>query len=115
MTVISTTWLDAHPFLDPFLLDSYLGFSLLRSLSLLVPVPKLKRTGQSRSVSMTDSALDLIRCLKGSADPPTPGGPSKIELAQQGWVKTSLYMPNKAETILEWLLTRLLKDKDRDP
>lgn len=64
---------------------------------------------------MTDSALDLVRKLKGPADPLTPGGLSKIELAQQGWSNTYLYMPNKAETILEWLLIRLLKDKDKDP
>ncbi|KAK7694415.1 hypothetical protein QCA50_001601 [Cerrena zonata] len=64
---------------------------------------------------MADSALDLVRSLKGPADPPTPDGLSKIDLAQQGWSNSALYMPNKAETILEWLLTRLLKDKVRDP
>lgn len=63
---------------------------------------------------MADSALELIRALKASSDPPSLNGPSKIQLAQDGWNNASLYMPNKAETVLEWLLTRLLKDKNKD-
>ncbi|KAI0082239.1 hypothetical protein K474DRAFT_1586046 [Panus rudis PR-1116 ss-1] len=64
---------------------------------------------------MADSALALVRALKAPTDPPTPNGPVKIALASNAWTNSTLYMPNKAETIADWLLTRLLKDKDKDP
>ena len=64
--------------------------------------------------SMANSAQDLIRALKASSDPPQSGGPHKIQIAREAWDNESLYVPNKAETVAEWLLTRLLKDKDRE-
>ncbi|KAL7285691.1 hypothetical protein ACG7TL_000796 [Trametes sanguinea] len=41
-------------------------------------------------------------------------GPLKIDIARDAWQDTQLYVPNKAEAIVEWLLTRLLKDKSKD-
>ena len=60
------------------------------------------------------NAQDFIRALKASSDPPHVGGPSKIDIAKDAWENTHLYVPNKAEAIIEWLLTRLLKDRSRD-
>ncbi|THH28128.1 hypothetical protein EUX98_g6060 [Antrodiella citrinella] len=67
------------------------------------------------SSSTTQNALDLVRALKAPADPPHLPGPTKIQIAQAAWNNNSFYMPNKAETIAEWILTRLLKDKTKDP
>lgn len=60
------------------------------------------------------NAQDFIRALKASSDPPHVGGPSKIDIAREAWENNHLYVPNKAEAIVEWLLTRLLKDRARD-
>ncbi|KAI0768505.1 Urb2/Npa2 family-domain-containing protein [Trametes elegans] len=60
------------------------------------------------------NAQDFIRALKASSDPPHVGGPFKIDIARDAWDNTLLYVPNKAEAIVEWLLTRLLKDKSKD-
>ncbi|OSD05999.1 hypothetical protein PYCCODRAFT_1431820 [Trametes coccinea BRFM310] len=60
------------------------------------------------------NAQDFIRALKASSDPPHVGGPLKIDIARDAWQDTQLYVPNKAEAIVEWLLTRLLKDKSKD-
>ncbi|KAI0670121.1 Urb2/Npa2 family-domain-containing protein [Trametes maxima] len=60
------------------------------------------------------NAQDFIRALKASSDPPQVGGPLKIDIAREAWENTRLYVPNKAEAIVEWILTRLLKDKARD-
>ncbi|KAL4243177.1 hypothetical protein ABKN59_000993 [Abortiporus biennis] len=63
---------------------------------------------------MVLSAQDFVRALKSPNDPPHPGGPAKIELAQAAWEDESLYIPNKGEVIADWLLTKLLKDKDKE-
>ncbi|KAI8995332.1 Urb2/Npa2 family-domain-containing protein [Trametes punicea] len=60
------------------------------------------------------NAQDFIRALKAPSDPPHVGGPLKIDIAREAWENTRLYIPNKAEAIVEWLLTRLLKDKAKD-
>ncbi|KAI9066632.1 hypothetical protein FKP32DRAFT_1589329 [Trametes sanguinea] len=60
------------------------------------------------------NAQDFIRALKASSDPPHVGEPLKIDIAREAWQDTQLYVPNKAEAIVEWLLTRLLKDKSKD-
>ena len=61
---------------------------------------------------MAISAQEFVRALKASSDPPQPGGPTKLELAIHTWHDKSMLVPNKEENIVEWLLTRLLKDKD---
>jgi hypothetical protein len=60
-----------------------------------------------------DSAQSLVRALRAPTDPPRQGGSSKIDIASEAWHETSFYVPRKAETILEWCLTRLLKDGTR--
>lgn len=60
------------------------------------------------------NAQDFIRALKASPDPPHAGGPLKVEIARMAWDNQLLYVPNKAETIVDWLLSRLLKDKSKD-
>lgn len=60
------------------------------------------------------SAQSFIRALKAPTDPPEPGGPSKIALAQSAWTTSSFNIPNKNEAIVDFLLTRLLKDKSRE-
>lgn len=58
---------------------------------------------------MAQSAQDFIRALKAHADPPNT---TRINLAISVWSDQSFHVPNKAETIAEFILTRLLKDKD---
>ncbi|GJE87799.1 Urb2 domain-containing protein [Phanerochaete sordida] len=61
------------------------------------------------------SPHDFVRALRAPADPPQPGAPQKVQLARDVWNNASLYVPNKAELIAEFLLSRLLKDKDALP
>lgn len=60
------------------------------------------------------SANDFIRALKAPSDPPHPNGPSKIQIARQAWDNNNLYVPGKAEIIVDWILTRFLKDRTKD-
>jgi hypothetical protein len=62
-----------------------------------------------------DSAQSFVRALRAPTDPPKQAGPSKIDIASAAWHETSFHVPRKAETILEWCLTRLLKDGTRRP
>jgi hypothetical protein len=50
------------------------------------------------------SGSALIKALKGSADPPTAGGPSKIALATSAWEDRTLAVPRKADVIRDWVL-----------
>ena len=59
------------------------------------------------------NAQYFIRSLKASSDPPHPGGPLKLDIARQAWDDAQLYVPNKSEAIVEWLLSRMLKEKAR--
>ncbi|QRW05760.1 hypothetical protein RhiLY_04759 [Ceratobasidium sp. AG-Ba] len=54
------------------------------------------------------SSQEFIRALKGSKDPPNEGGLSKVELAHKAWKLDSLFIPSKAEVIVEWALQSLL-------
>jgi hypothetical protein len=58
---------------------------------------------------------NFVRALKAPSDPPQPGGPYKIETARSVWDDTSFYVPSKGEVIVEWILTRLLKDRTKSP
>ncbi|KAK7064414.1 Urb2 domain-containing protein [Favolaschia claudopus] len=53
----------------------------------------------------------VYHALKSPSDPPQVGGPSKIQIAVSAWEDKTLYMPNKNQVIVEWVLTKLLKDK----
>ena len=74
-----------------------------------------KNSSSAAPSPATQNALDLVRALKAPTDPPHPSGPTKVEIALAAWNNGSFYMPNKSETIVEWTLTRLLKDKAKDP
>ena len=78
------------------------------------PSPAPAGKPNSSSSPATQNALDFIRALKAPTDPPRQPGPSKVDIAYAAWHNDSFYMPNKAETIVEWILTRLLKDKGKD-
>jgi hypothetical protein len=56
---------------------------------------------------MALSAQEFVRALKLQSDPQT-----KLELARKTWDDSSFLVPNKEENIVEWILTRLLKEKD---
>jgi hypothetical protein len=60
------------------------------------------------------SSQDFIRALKAVSDPPYPAGPSKIHIASQVWEQSTLYVPNKGQVIVDWILTRLLKGKSKE-
>jgi len=62
----------------------------------------------------THSSQDFVRSLKAAADPPVVGGLSKIEIAQQAWEDALLYVPSKAEVIVDWILAKFLKDKGKE-
>ncbi|KAL0950897.1 hypothetical protein HGRIS_007656 [Hohenbuehelia grisea] len=55
------------------------------------------------------SPQEFARALKSSADPPQPGGPSKIEIAATAWHNAGFDFPGKRDIIVEWILTRFLK------
>lgn len=63
---------------------------------------------------VTQSSQSFVRALKAPSDPPYVGGQSKIELVREAWNNTEFYVPNKGEVITDWLLSKLLKDKDRE-
>lgn len=60
------------------------------------------------------NAQDFIRALKAATDPPHVDSPPKIDIARHAWDNALLYVPNKAEAIVDWLLSRLLKDRFKD-
>jgi hypothetical protein len=67
------------------------------------------------SLMAVHSPQEFVRALKSVSDPPIPEGPSKLEIAIQAWEDASFYVPRKAEVIVDWILSRLLKDKSRAP
>lgn len=60
------------------------------------------------------SSQNFVRTLKSPNDPPVPGGPLKIALAEQAWEDTTFRVANKEEVIVDWLLTKWLKEKSAD-
>jgi len=61
-----------------------------------------------------ESSQDFVRALRSASDPPISGGPLKIEIAQSAWNNASFYVPNKVELIVDWILTKLLKEKGKE-
>lgn len=61
-----------------------------------------------------NTSQDVVRALRAPADPPYPGSPSKIEIARNAWDNGSLNFPQKRELLLEYALSRLLKDKNAE-
>lgn len=66
------------------------------------------------SVQTAQSSQTFIRSLKAPSDPPQPDGPTKIEIARDAWNNESFYVPNKGEVTVDWLLSKLLKDKEKE-
>jgi hypothetical protein len=62
----------------------------------------------------TQSSQSFVRALKAPSDPPQPEGPHKIDIARITWDDASFYVPSKGEVIVDWLLTKLLKDKAKE-
>ncbi|QRW19643.1 hypothetical protein RhiXN_01049 [Rhizoctonia solani] len=54
------------------------------------------------------SSQEFIRALKAPKDPPRPGGIRKLDLVRQAWELETLFIPSKAEVIVEWVLQYLL-------
>ena len=68
---------------------------------------------RSMQQDFPSTSQDLIRALKAPADPPSGHAFSKIQLASGAWSQSAFYFPNKDQVIADWILTRLLKEKDR--
>jgi len=66
------------------------------------------------SSQTAQSSQSFVRALKASSDPPQPDGSRKVEIAREAWDDTSFYVPSKEEVIVDWLLTKLLKDKAKE-
>jgi hypothetical protein len=60
------------------------------------------------------SSQDFVRALKAPSDPPVEGGPTKIDIAEAAWANKAFYVLCKGEVITEWILTKLLKEKDKE-
>jgi len=62
-------------------------------------------------MTSSQSAQTFIRELKSPNDPPVHGGLLKIDLAEQAWNDSSFYIPNKAEVIADWILSKFSKER----
>ncbi len=60
-----------------------------------------------------ESSQEFVLTLKAPLDPPVEDGPTKIEIAEEAWLNDGFYVPSKGEVIAEWILTKLLKEKDK--
>ncbi|KAG5648160.1 hypothetical protein DXG03_006114 [Asterophora parasitica] len=65
-------------------------------------------------MASVQTSQGFVRALKAASDPPTTGGPSKIKIAREAWDDASFYVPNKAEVVVEWVLSKFLKEKDKE-
>ncbi|KZV77619.1 hypothetical protein PENSPDRAFT_621174 [Peniophora sp. CONT] len=59
------------------------------------------------------SSQNFVRALKAPNDPPSADSPAKIDIAREVWEQASFNVQNKAEAIVEFILTRLLKEKGK--
>ncbi|EIN13586.1 hypothetical protein PUNSTDRAFT_129265 [Punctularia strigosozonata HHB-11173 SS5] len=66
------------------------------------------------TVHQINTSQDIVRALRAPVDPPKPGGPSKIEIARTAWNDGSLNFPQKREFLLEYVLSRFLKEKNAE-
>ncbi|KAG5639320.1 hypothetical protein H0H81_004523 [Sphagnurus paluster] len=65
-------------------------------------------------MATAQSSRDFVTALKAASDPPTPGGLFKIQIARQAWDNPSFYVPNKAEVIVEWIVSKFLKEREKE-
>ncbi|KAG6837114.1 hypothetical protein H0H93_014420 [Arthromyces matolae] len=68
---------------------------------------------QGNAMTSIETPQGFVRALKASSDP-LEDGQSKIEIARQVWDNTSFHVPNKTEVIVDWILSKFLKDKDKE-
>ena len=66
----------------------------------------------SASTAVPSGIAALAAALRAPDDPPTPGGPSKIELAERAWATSEYIIPRKAQFFLDALLDRLNRARD---
>ena len=66
----------------------------------------------STSSAVPSGVAALAAALRSPDDPPTPGGPSKIELAERAWATSDYVIPRKAQFLLDALLDRLHRARD---
>ncbi|KAF9456144.1 Urb2/Npa2 family-domain-containing protein [Collybia nuda] len=66
-------------------------------------------------MSFPHSSGDFVRALKAPANPPTPGGPTKIVIARRVWDDSSFHVPSKSEVIVDWILNKIFKEKHNEP
>ncbi|VDB84507.1 unnamed protein product [Peniophora sp. CBMAI 1063] len=59
------------------------------------------------------SSQNFVRALKAPNDPPNPESLEKIDIAREVWDNSAINTQNKAEAIVEFILTRLLKEKGK--
>ncbi|CCO27871.1 hypothetical protein BN14_01860 [Rhizoctonia solani AG-1 IB] len=59
-------------------------------------------------INELSSSQEFIRALKAPKDPHKPGGIRKLDLVRQAWDLETLFIPSKAEVIVEWVLQSLL-------
>ena len=59
------------------------------------------------------SSQSFVRALKAPNDPPNADGPAKIDISREVWEDASFNTQNKAEAIVEFILTRFLKDRGK--
>ncbi|TFK57438.1 hypothetical protein OE88DRAFT_1651155 [Heliocybe sulcata] len=65
-------------------------------------------------MSWSQSAQGFVRALKSPADPPQVGEPLKIEIARIVWDRSAIYIPNKAQIVYDWILTKFLKERGNE-
>lgn len=57
------------------------------------------------------SSQSFVRALKAPIDPPSEGAPAKIDIAREVWNDAPFNAQNKAEAIVDFILTKLLKER----
>lgn len=55
----------------------------------------------------------LLRCLRAPADPVSPGGPSKLDIATSIWQDDTVVIPHKDAILRDWLLELFLNGTNR--
>lgn len=66
----------------------------------------------STSTARPSGVAALAAALRAPDDPPTPGGPSKIDIAERAWATSAYVIPRKAQFFLDALLDRLHRARD---
>lgn len=76
----------------------------------MAPVKGLRSCHSHRNAMSASDALSSSHAFVKALRSPTQK--DKIHLAQRAWESESLYIPGKAELIVDWLWNEMLKSKD---